>query len=323
MKTIVWIIGANGLIGKSVRNAVRQHIDFDEFLGGTPNWKSESEFSNFANTQIPKFLSYVEETRSNWSITWLAGASRVGSTHFETSKELAFFYQFFTEFRKHLKKVKKTYLGQVFFASSAGALYSSPSVAPFNEFSSTNPISNYGNLKLEMEKILEKLHRQTGISVVIGRFSNVYGPGQSLGKSQGIISQLIISQLYPSKTTQIFVPYETRRDYLYVSDAASLVLRSISRAQLEEPSFHIKNIHSGVTSSISDLVWMVSKITKKPSNTVQVEKSETQLHTVDLRLTSSVWKEIDLLEVTPLPAGVFSCYMDVISAIQNQSLQNP
>ena len=54
---------------------------------------------------------------------------------------------------------------------------------------------------------------------MIGRFSNLYGPGQNLGKLQGLISRLALSAV-TRQPINIFVPLDTIRDYVYVDDAA-------------------------------------------------------------------------------------------------------
>ena len=40
---------------------------------------------------------------------------------------------------------------------------------------------------------VERVASETGVRAVIGRLANVYGPGQTLGKPQGLLSQLCLA----------------------------------------------------------------------------------------------------------------------------------
>ena len=55
---------------------------------------------------------------------------------------------------------------------------------------------------------------------VLGRLANVYGPGQTLGKPQGLLSQLCLADA-TGRPLPVFVSMDTIRDYLYAGDAAA------------------------------------------------------------------------------------------------------
>ena len=65
--------------------------------------------------------------------------------------------------------------------------------------------------------------------MVIGRIANLYGPGQDPTKAQGLVSQLCRAHL-ERRPTSIYVSLDTARDYLFVDDAARLVLGATERA---------------------------------------------------------------------------------------------
>ena len=48
----------------------------------------------------------------------------------------------------------------------------------------------YGHEKLIQEKLFTNLAEQTGSDLLIGRLSNLYGPGQKLTKPQGLIAHV-------------------------------------------------------------------------------------------------------------------------------------
>ncbi len=64
--------------------------------------------------------------------------------------------------------------------------------------------------------------------LLVGRLSNLYGPGQDLAKPQGLISQLCRAQL-TRRPLSIYVSLDTRRDYLFVDDAAAMVVAGARR----------------------------------------------------------------------------------------------
>ena len=83
-------------------------------------------------------------------------------------------------------------------------------------------MSAYGESKLEQERIVRAWSAATGVPAAIGRFSNLYGPGQDLTKPQGIISRLVRASLR-GEPLLVFVPLDTVRDYLFAADAARRV----------------------------------------------------------------------------------------------------
>lgn len=320
LETLIWVIGAKGLIGSSTKGHLERSPSFSTHHSGSPEWNSLEKTKEFFETEVSSFFEKALVTGKKWSIVWLGGASRVGSTNVQTTKELIIFENFLKVVKTKILENPNLSGGVFFFASSAGALYSGINQAPYDEHSQVIPISEYGKLKLQMEQRLIPFQKATESIVVAGRLSNIYGPGQSLSKSQGLISQLLLGQFYPEKTTKIFVSLETRRDYLYVDDCSKLIIRTIAKAQATPPGFYVKNICSGQHSTISELVGLVKTITKKRTNYVQVNSNETALHSVDMRLTSSVWTEIELENRTLLPVGIANCAADILQQIQKQTI---
>ena len=64
--------------------------------------------------------------------------------------------------------------------------------------------------------------------LLVGRISNLYGPGQNLAKPQGLVSQLCRAQL-TRQPLSVYVSLDTMRDYLYVDDAAAMVVAATRR----------------------------------------------------------------------------------------------
>ena len=105
----------------------------------------------------------------------------------------------------------------------------------FTRFSQLTQASNlaladalvaYGRAKLAMEGHARALAAATGVRVVLGRLANVYGPGQTLGKPQGLLSQLCLADA-TRRPLPVYVSLDTIRDYLYAGDAARMVADTV------------------------------------------------------------------------------------------------
>jgi UDP-glucose 4-epimerase len=70
---------------------------------------------------------------------------------------------------------------------------------------------------------------------MIGRLSNLYGPGQRLSKPQGLISHIGSSALR-RELVSIYVPLDTIRDYLFAADAGRMVVDAMGlRSGMRRP----------------------------------------------------------------------------------------
>ena len=161
-----------------------------------------------------------------------------------------------------------------------------------------------------MESAVERLAADTGVRAVLGRLSNVYGPGQTLGKPQGLLSQLCLADA-TGRPLPVFVSMDTIRDYLYAGDAARMVVRSIALARDEPPGTVVtKVLASGRPVTVGYLVAEARRVFHRPLRTIPVGGSGAG-QVLDLRLESRVWPEVDALAATPLAAGLASTSADV------------
>jgi uncharacterized SAM-binding protein YcdF (DUF218 family) len=75
------------------------------------------------------------------------------------------------------------------------------------------PLAPYGEVKLGMEEALRAAAAEIGAAALVGRISNLYGPGQDLSKPQGLISRVCIAHLTRAPLP-VMVSLDTMRDYL-------------------------------------------------------------------------------------------------------------
>jgi UDP-glucose 4-epimerase len=210
--------------------------------------------------------------------------------------------------------------GAVFYASSAGGVYGGSAHPPFDETSPPVPISGYGRFKLDAEASLFEFSRSSGVSVLAGRIANLYGPGQKLGKMQGLISHLAKAQFSP-RPASIFVPLETMRDYIFVRDCAELVVDCVLRLRAVTVAGGraevVKNLASGQAVTISNLLGHIRSLAKANPNVMLGYSAEASMQGLDLRITSTVWPDLDRRQLTSLPAGIKATMDDVLAHIQS------
>lgn len=112
----------------------------------------------------------------------------------------------------HQNNVKR-----VTFASSS-AVYGDTQTFPITEENPDNPLSPYGVSKLLGEKLCRFYNTAFGLSVVIFRFFNVYGPRQNPFSEYSAVIPKFLSIIKDGGTPVIFGDGEQTRDFIYISD---------------------------------------------------------------------------------------------------------
>jgi UDP-glucose 4-epimerase len=194
--------------------------------------------------------------------------------------------------------------GALFLSSSAGGVYAGSAGALFTE--STEPVatSPYGRAKLASERIATDFAAVSGVPTMVGRMSNLYGPGQHLDKPQGLISQLFLSQR-TRRPLSIYVPLDTARDYLYVDDAARILLAATDRVAEEPPGATVVKILASQRSvTIASILGELRHLVRRRPLIVLGSSHLSDFQTRHLRFRSEVWRDLDSLVTTPLPAGM-------------------
>ena len=320
MTTYVWVIGARGLLGSATAAAITRRAGWELLPAQPLPWADDAALTAAASATATRLMETAATDRASWAVLWLAGNAVTSTPPEAISRELR-------QLRLVLDAVGGAAAcqgtagsGAVFYASSAGGVYGGSAHPPFDENSTPVPISGYGRFKLDAEASLFAFSRATGISVLAGRIANLYGPGQKLGKMQGLISHLAKAQFSP-KPASIFVPLETMRDYIFVRDCAELVLDCVARLlSVTGESGRtevIKNLASGQAVTISNLLGQIRSLAKGQPNVMLGYSAEASMQGLDLRITSTVWPDLDRRQLTSLPAGIKATMDDVLAHIQS------
>lgn len=296
----VWIVGVGGLLGSAVEREFAKDDEFAVMVGEKIDWTDQANIeASFSNN----FQQLIKQAQSDpWIIVWAAGQASTTSTKQDTELEL----EIFCTLIRVIKKSAQGSQGTVFLTSSAGGVYAGSSSPPFSIDTEPHPLSYYGELKLAQEKFAQQ--ELSGVcKVVIGRVSNLYGPGQDVSKLQGLISQLVVSSL-TKQPLKIFVSLDTMRDYIYVDDAATII-KELSRNAKEPLSKHI--IASGQSVSLGYLIQLTQDIARTRIPIAVGAHDSAAAQARDLRLIPTDVNQARRITTT-LPAGIKNVYLDIL-----------
>lgn len=224
-------------------------------------------------------------------VIWAAGADGVGGRQDEGEVES------FTDFVGAISGTSDLNNAKVVVCSSAGGVYGASPNPPFSVSSTVAASNPYGANKIAIEAIAES-ELPRSMKVHIARITNLYGPWP--GPRQGLVNRMCTAAA-TRKALQIYVPLDTVRDYIYVDDAAELLLLE---AAASDANRSLSLIGSGENSSVGEVMKTVTNVThrKVPISLAYLES--TKLQPRDLRMMPS-WRERDLpLEPMSLAEGV-------------------
>jgi UDP-glucose 4-epimerase len=208
--------------------------------------------------------------------------------------------------------------GLIGFASSAGAIYSSCVDFEITELSTETAQSDYAFAKLTQEKILRKfLLGNPNVSLLVARFSTLYGPGQSSGKQQGLLSHIARCAL-KHQPVQIFVPLDTLRDYIFSDDAALTFVRSLRLLRTDDCKFRMKIISSERSVTIAEIISTFNRLMQKRVPLVLNRNNLSTLYTPRISYRSIYSTKNDIRQHT-LIEGIASLILSERAAYFNVS----
>lgn len=305
---LVWIIGAGGLLGTAL---VRAQGRARRFVGRPVPWKDVAAASAVLQADLERFAGASD---GDWAIVWAAGAGVVGTTRTALDDEA----EVVRRFAAALREKRPGGRGALFLASSAG-MYAGSVAPPFDERTEPRPLNAYGVVKLLQEGAVAR-ELAGSVPLVVGRISTLYGPGQNLDKAQGLVTRSCL-QAAMRRPIRVFVPMDTLRDYLFVSDAASMVLGLLHEAVARQPTDpQVRVIAAGQVTSVAELVALVQRVSRTRIGVVQAPAPAHTQHVVDLRLRTRYAAPSGVVTRTLLATGVRRVYDDIMSQTASGAL---
>lgn len=307
-----WVIGSGGLLGHAITREAKsraQHSGIPLLIHDAPRipWSEEAEAIRVLKEQVNFFAADVGTDA--WAVIWAAGSSIVASDHEQTQTELRIFSALVTAISTQLPAQQ----GTLFVTSSAGGVFAGGAKPPFSVSSPPAPISPYGHLKLSQEELAIKVCAPM-CCVVIGRFSNLYGPARDKAKQQGLIQRLCAATMKRT-AINLYVSMDTVRDYLFVDDAARLVWDAVeTNSARRKPGVDLLLLASGEGSSIAEVIATVQSVTHRRVPLALGSDPTSDRQVIDLRFTPSLSAE-QLASLTPLPTGVRRVFDSILGGV--------
>lgn len=115
---------------------------------------------------------------------------------------------------------------RLIYSSSGGAVYGEPDRLPVAEDQPIRPLSNYGVSKYVVELYVQAFHQHSGLSYLIFRYPNVFGPRQDPAGEAGVVA-IFATQLLRGERPRIFGDGTKTRDYVYIDDIVDANLRAL------------------------------------------------------------------------------------------------
>lgn len=295
MTVPTWLVGSGGLLGGALAHELTRRGN-SPVTSAVP-WHDTEQARTVLLDDARRFVDLAGT--GPWRLVWCAGAGVNGTSVEEFAAE----HGLLQSVLDALAGAGRADGGVVFHASSAGGVYAGALGAPFSELSPVAPLGDYGRAKLSAEAIVDDFGKRTGATTVIGRIANLYGPGQNLAKPQGLISHLCRGYLLAAPVS-IYVPMDTLRDYLYVSDAAEMVADALDVAGRHPGESVTKIFASGTTVTIGAILGACRTVFRRKPNVILAASKLAAVQSQDLRLRSVQWPEIDARTFRTLPAGI-------------------
>lgn len=194
-----------------------------------------------------------------------------------------------------LETMVKFGVTRLLYLSSGGTVYGIPDQVPTPETHPLRPINSYGIVKTAIEHYLELYRRTRGISPIIIRPSNPYGPRQGHTGVQGVVATFL-SRILHKEPIEIWGDGSVVRDYLYVEDLARLCVMAAASDKTVTC-----NGGSGRGTALSEIVARLQEVTGvaldpvyRPGRAVDVPHS---ILDISLSRKEFDWKpEVDLAQ---------------------------
>ncbi len=170
---------------------------------------------------------------------------------------------------------------RIIYASSGGAIYGEPQYLPIDENHPINPISQYGVSKHAVEHYLYVYGLQHGLSYVVLRYPNVYGPRQNPDGEAGVVAKFAGQMLKKERPT-IFGSGDKTRDYIHVSDVVAANLLA-----MEQGNNASYNIGTGVETSDQEMFDTLAKVLGYSGNPIYAPVRTGEVYRICLDATKA------------------------------------
>jgi len=195
-----------------------------------------------------------------------------------------------------LNKCVKNKIKKICYISSGGSIYGNSNSPPINENAELAPLNSYGILKLTIEKYLFLYFHLYGLNYIVLRISNVYGNGGILKPGFSAVDTFI-QNFIANKEIKIFGDGSITRDYIYIDDVVSAIVKALNYSGKE----NIFNIGTGIGTSLNELLIIIQStlFSTSPINFIESRPSDNLINFLDVSKAKNILKwesNIDLID---------------------------
>jgi UDP-glucose 4-epimerase len=324
---LAWVVGAGGLLGSQLTEALSGsthpcRIWRPSF--GKWKWGNLTALADQFHAAAAEFASRAAH-HSRWTICWADGNGVVTSSDTALQVEVDTWNLFLDAVTGSLAPLAESVPGFLFLASSAGGVFGNNPDQPLTELSAPRPISAYGRARLAQEESLHRwAQRHSRIRYLIGRISNLYGPGQNLAKGQGLLSR-IASCLVHNRALHLYVPLDTIRDYISADSCAHFIVRCMAHLadEIDGSPGYVKVIASESDTSLAQIIALFRRVSHRPIKLICSPSPLGKLQPSRLRFRSVLWRELGVPSSHTLQADIRRLYQHHLDLHQRGQLPVP
>jgi UDP-glucose 4-epimerase len=257
--TLVWVLGSSGLLGSAMTRRLRDSGCEVFTPAARLPWGDGDAMERELRDAVQAFSERLAHG-TRWQIYWAAGAGTMGSRAEDLAGETHALSTLLRFLRADQRLMQAD--GAIALASSAGAIYAGVSDGVITEETAAAPTTPYAAEKLRQEELLRAFTLDpTRPKALLARISTLYGAGQAAGKKQGLLSHIARSILR-NRPIQIYVPFDTVRDYIEAGDAADRIIQAL-RALPAAARCQIRIIASERPATIAEIIAIFKRIARK------------------------------------------------------------
>jgi UDP-glucose 4-epimerase len=280
--TVAWVIGSSGLLGSALVRVLKRNGRVLFSPERRLDWTRDLELSGQIGAGLAAFAARAS-AGPGWEIYWAAGVGTMGSLAGDLERETKALAYLVQQIQTHAGLGSTP--GAVAFASSAGAIYANARDEIITEATPVAPTTAYARAKLAQEAVLEGFAAGGfGTRVLIARLTTIYGPGQAAGKKQGLLAH-IARCIVSNRPIQIFVPFDTIRDYVFVDDAAQMMVSALP-VDGQGSLCRVKIIGAEKPVTIAEIVSVFKKISRRTPRIVTSASALGSLYTRRIQFRS-------------------------------------
>lgn len=302
--TIAWVLGSAGLLGAALCRSLRADGTQLFFPAQRFAWGQALDLAAQISAAVQAFAVQAQGFQ-RWEIHWAAGVGTMGSAAAALTPETQALGVLLAQLR--LQPQLMAAPGRLSFASSAGAIYAGSSDDVVTEHTATSPTTPYAFEKIKQEDLLRAfVDASPNTTALIARISTLYGPGQATGKKQGLLGYMARSILR-HQPIQIYVPFDTIRDYIDADDAACAIvgtLRAAGGADAGATRVQTQIIASESPATIAEIVSIFKRLARRTPLVVRSANKLTGLYTRRVQYRSVVHSNYQRLPGKRLPVGI-------------------